>query len=123
MNLSGDSVVPYARFFRIPLSRVLVAYDELDLAPGVIRFKLDGGHGGHNGLRDVMQKSGARDVRRLRIGIGHPGNARQVSSYVLGRPQSDDRISIEAAIARSVEAMDDILRGNFARAQNFLHTD
>jgi len=123
MNLSGDSVVPFARFFRIPPARILVAYDELDLAPGVVRFKLDGGHGGHNGLRDIVQKSGAGDIRRLRIGIGHPGNSRQVSSYVLGRPQADDRIAIEASIAKSVEAMSDILEGQFPKAMNFLHTD
>lgn len=123
MNLSGDSVVPYARFFRIPPARILVAYDELDLAPGVVRFKLDGGHGGHNGLRDIVQKSGAKDVRRLRIGIGHPGNSRQVSSYVLGRPQTDDRVAIEASIAKSVSAIPDILDGHFSKAMNFLHTD
>lgn len=123
MNLSGDSVVPYSRFFRIPLSQTLVAYDELDLDPGIVRFKLDGGHGGHNGLRDIMQKSGVRDIRRLRIGIGHPGAANKVSGYVLSRPQTDDRIAIESAITRSVSIMTEILDGQFNKAMNTLHTD
>ena len=124
MNLSGDSVVPYARFFRIPMDKVLIAYDELDLDPGIVRLKLEGGHGGHNGLRDIMQKSGGdRTMKRLRIGIGHPGNSRQVSGYVLAKPDAADRTSILGAIDRAVSAMPDILCGDFSRAQNFLHTD
>ena len=123
MNLSGDSVVPYARFFRIPTEQVLVAYDELDLPPGTIRLKLQGGHGGHRGLGDIMQKSGARDMKRLRIGIGHPGPGREASPYVLSRPPADDRTVILAAIDRAVSALPDILQGDFPRAMNFLHTD
>ena len=73
MNLSGDSVVSFSRFYRIPDHQILIVYDELDLEPGIIRLKLKGGHGGHNGLRDIMQKSGSKDMKRLRIGIGHPG--------------------------------------------------
>jgi len=123
MNLSGESVVPFARFYRIPLNQVLVAYDELDLAPGIVRLKLDGGHGGHNGLRDIMQKSGARDVRRLRIGIGHPGDSRKVSSYVLAKPSQNDRIEIEQAISRAVTVVPSILRGDIAGAMHTLHTN
>lgn len=124
MNLSGDSVVPYARFYRIPMSQVLVAYDELDLDPGIVRLKLDGGHGGHNGLRDIIQKSGGdRSMKRLRIGIGHPGHSSKVSGHVLSRPDAGDRIAIHAAIDRAVSAMPDILAGEFSRAMNFLHTD
>ncbi len=123
MNLSGDSVVPYARFFRIPSAQILIAYDELDLAPGVVRLKLEGGHGGHNGLRDIMQKSGASDMKRLRIGIGHPGRSDQVSGYVLSRPSPDDRISILSAIDRAVDTLPSILAGDFPRAMNTLHTD
>lgn len=123
MNLSGDSVVPFCRFYRIPFDRVLVAYDELDLAPGVVRLKLDGGHGGHNGLRDIMQKSGNENMRRLRIGIGHPGDSRKVSGYVLSKPSIDDRISIDRAMERAKDCINDILVGDFARAMNTLHTE
>ncbi len=123
MNLSGDSVLPYARFYRIPPEQILVAYDELDLNPGIAKIKLDGGHGGHNGLRDIIQKGGARNFKRLRIGIGHPGDSRKVSGYVLSKPSKDDRISIENAIARSVKVLPSIVAGDIAGAMNILHTD
>ena len=123
MNLSGDAVVPFARFFRIPEEQILVAYDELDLAPGVVKLKTDGGHGGHNGLRDIVQKLGSKKVNRLRIGIGHPGDSRRVSGYVLAKPSADDRISIDRGIERASAVMSDVLSGNLAVAMNTLHTD
>ena len=123
MNLSGDSVIPFSRFYRIPPEQILVAYDELDLAPGVARLKLDGGHGGHNGLRDIMQKSSAKNMKRLRIGIGHPGESRKVSGYVLSKPSRDDHISIENAITRAVNVLPVIVSGDISGAMNTLHTD
>ncbi len=123
MNLSGDSVLSFARFYRIPPEQILVAYDELDLNPGVARLKLDGGHGGHNGLRDIMQKGGARNFKRLRIGIGHPGDSRKVSAYVLSKPSKEDRISIENAIDRSMKVLPSVAIGDIASAMNTLHTD
>ncbi|MGI9318744.1 MAG: aminoacyl-tRNA hydrolase [bacterium] len=123
MNLSGDSVIPFARFYKVPSNQMLIAYDELDLEPGVVRLKLEGGHGGHNGLRDIMKKSGANDMKRLRLGIGHPGDSRKVSGYVLSKPSANDRIAIESAISRSLTALPEILDGEFTHAMNFLHTD
>ena len=123
MNLSGDSVVPFSRFYRIPTSQTLICYDELDLEPGSIRLKLDGGHGGHNGLRDIISKFGANVVKRLRIGIGHPGDSRKVSSYVLSKPSSGDKISIDAAISRSLNVLPELLEGDFPKAMNYLHTE
>ena len=122
MNLSGDSVVPFARFYRIPEEEILVAYDELDLEPGTIRLKLSGGHGGHNGLRDIMQKSGSDKIKRIRIGIGHPGNSMQVSDYVLSRPHNEDKVSIDHSILQAVNVMPRILSGDFSAAMNQLHT-
>ena len=84
MNLSGKSIGALAGFYQIPTERILVVHDELDLSPGIARFKKGGGHGGHNGLRDTIKCLGNNsDFARLRIGIGHPGNARQVVDYVL----------------------------------------
>ena len=83
MNHSGESVASLARFYKIPPEAILVAHDELDLAPGSARLKIGGGHGGHNGLRDINEKMGSRDFVRLRLGIGHPGSSSQVTSYVL----------------------------------------
>jgi len=84
MNLSGQAVATVAKFYQIPASRMLVVHDELDLEPGIARFKRGGGHGGHNGLRDIIKYLGNNsEFARLRIGIGHPGQASQVADYVL----------------------------------------
>jgi len=120
MNRSGQAVGAYARFFRIPPAQILVVHDELDLAPGTVRLKQGGGHGGHNGLRDVSAQLGA-DYRRLRIGIGHPGSADLVTDYVLGNPAPDDRLAIEQAIDRAVERLGDIVQGRFDQVMNELN--
>jgi PTH1 family peptidyl-tRNA hydrolase len=120
MNRSGQAVGAYARFFKIPAGQVLVVHDELDLPPGTVRLKQGGGHGGHNGLRDVSAQLGA-DYLRLRIGIGHPGSADLVTDYVLGNPAPDDRIAIERAIDRAIERLGDIVEGRFEHVMNELN--
>ncbi|HEU4457913.1 MAG TPA: aminoacyl-tRNA hydrolase [Methylibium sp.] len=122
MNLSGKSVAGLARFFKIAPGEILVAHDELDLPPGEIKLKQGGGHGGHNGLRDIHAQLGSADYWRLRIGIGHPGVKTEVMSYVLGKPPSAQREAIEAAIAKSLGVLDDLLAGETARATSALHT-
>ena len=103
MNRSGQAVQALAHFYKIDISAILVAHDELDLPPGTAKLKIGGGHGGHNGLRDIISCMGnQRDFRRLRIGIGHPGHASQVVSFVLGRPPVSERDLIEKAIDESV---------------------
>ncbi len=120
MNESGTAVAGFANYFRIPASEVLIAHDELDLAPGVLRLKKGGGHGGHNGLRDITAKFGA-DFARVRIGIGHPGSAAQVVGYVLSAPSPDDRTVIEQAIDKALDAMPDILGSKFDHVMNTLN--
>lgn len=123
MNLSGQSVAAMATFFKIPLDAILVAHDELDIAPGTARLKTGGGHGGHNGLRDIINKFGNQNnFHRLRIGIGHPGSADKVVGYVLNRPSSDDRISIDAAIAAALKSLPLAISGQWARAMTELHS-
>lgn len=123
MNLSGQSVLALATFFKIPIDAILVAHDELDIGPGTARFKTGGGHGGHNGLRDIINKFGNQNnFHRLRIGIGHPGSADKVVGYVLNRPSSDDRISIDAAIAAALKSLPLAVSGQWARAMNELHS-
>ncbi|MGH8550673.1 MAG: aminoacyl-tRNA hydrolase, partial [Methylococcales bacterium] len=100
---------------------ILVAHDDLDFPAGTVRLKMDGGHGGHNGLRDIIPNLGAKNFRRLRIGIGHPGDRSQVLDYVLGRPSGEDRHAIEEAIRRSAELLPQIVSGCFAEAMNSLH--
>ncbi|MDH5632055.1 MAG: aminoacyl-tRNA hydrolase [Gammaproteobacteria bacterium] len=121
MNLSGDGVATLARFYKIEPAEVLVAHDELDIPPGEVRLKQGGGHGGHNGLRDIHNKLGSSDYMRLRIGIGHPGNARQVSNYVLTKAVADEQSLTDAAIQAALDELEDIINGNFQKVMNRLH--
>jgi len=98
MNNSGQGLAAVARFYKIDPARILIAHDELDLPPGQIRVKRGGGHGGHNGLRDVVPRLGSPDFWRLRIGIGHPGHKSAVAGYVLKRAPADQQRAIEEAV-------------------------
>jgi peptidyl-tRNA hydrolase, PTH1 family len=120
MNRSGESVVRFANYYKIPVQEILVVHDDLDLPPGAVRFKVGGGDGGHNGLKDVTEKLGG-DYARLRIGIGHPGNAAQVSSYVLRRAPAAEQELIDEAIARARLQIADIVHGQHQKVMNALH--
>ena len=98
MNHSGRSVAALCNFYRLDPARVLVVYDELDLAPGMMRLKTGGGHGGHNGMRDITSALGTKDFHRLRIGIGHPGHKEAVVGYVLSQPGKMEHESISRGI-------------------------
>ncbi len=121
MNRSGQSVGAVASFYRIPVEGILVVHDDLDLDTGMVRLKEGGGHGGHNGLRDITTRFSSDKYLRLRIGIGHPGSGSDVSKYVLNRPTASEEMEIQNAIARSLEAMPDILSGNLQKVMNELH--
>jgi len=120
MNRSGDSVAAVMHYFKIAAPEVLVAHDELDLPPGCVRLKLDGGHGGHNGLRDIHRVIGS-GYWRLRLGIGHPGHKSQVVSYVLSRAESDAEQSTRNAIAAATDELSKIVAGEMQPAMNRLH--
>lgn len=122
MNRSGQSVAALANFYKIPLENILVVHDELDIPTGDIRLKKGGGHGGHNGLRDIIAHMGGREFMRLRVGIDHPGNARQVANYVLKKPSVDDKISIERALDAAESEIADIVKGEYQQVMNRLHT-
>lgn len=121
MNESGRSVAAVVQFFRLPVEDVLIAHDEIDLPPGVVRLKRGGGHGGHNGLRDVIPALGSPEFAHLRIGVGHPGHKDLVTGYVLNRPRSEERVLIEKAVADALDVFELIARGDFPRAMNSLH--
>ncbi len=121
MNRSGFSVQAMSSFYKISVEEILIAHDELDLDPGVARLKKAGGHGGHNGLRDIIAQMGNKSFTRLRLGIGHPGSADQVTSYVLGRPSQEDRQLIEIAIKESVNVIPLVFAGDEQKAMNGLH--
>ncbi|MBC7730258.1 MAG: aminoacyl-tRNA hydrolase [Microbacteriaceae bacterium] len=121
MNLSGKSVAPLARFFKIAPAEILVVHDELDLLPGQMKLKQGGGAAGHNGLKDLLAQLGSPDFWRLRIGIGHPGVRAEVANWVLRKPPLDDRIAIDQNIADSLSALPLLLDGEMARALAKIH--
>ena len=122
MNRSGLAAHQITKFYKIPVDQVLVAYDELDLPAGTIRLKKSGGHGGHNGLRDIHAQI-TKEYSRLRFGVGHPGDARKVADYVLSRPNQNDEIAIANAIDKSLGVIGKIISGDTQKAMNILHTD
>ena len=123
MNRSGRSVAALANFYKIEAAQILIAHDELDIAPGSARFKFDGGHGGHKGLRDIIPALGnRRDFHRLRIGIGHPGSAEQVSAHVLSKARPGDRDAIAASIDAAIQALPLLLDGDSTKAMTRLHS-
>jgi PTH1 family peptidyl-tRNA hydrolase len=123
MNLSGEALLKFAHFYKILPEEMLIIHDELDFLPGIIRFKKDGGHGGHNGLRSIVETLGSKDFYRLRIGIGHPGNKDLVSKYVLNEPSTSDIKLIEQAIDRGLAALPQIMAKNFELANRLLAED
>lgn len=123
MNRSGKSVAAMATFFKIAPEEMLIAHDELDIPAGTARFKQGGGHGGHNGLRDIVPSLGnSNNFYRLRVGIGHPGHASKVTGYVLGKPGADDRIRIDASIDEAISALPLLLSGDDTKAMTQLHS-
>jgi len=123
MNLSGKAVSAMAKFYQIKPEEILVAHDELDMPPGVAKFKLGGGHGGHNGLRDIISKLGNnKNFYRLRIGIGHPGDKNRVSGYVLGKATSTEQNLIEQSIDEASRCTTILGVDGLEKAMNRLHS-
>ena len=123
MNLSGKSVAALTQFYKIEPEEILVAHDELDIAPGLARLKIGGGHGGHNGLKDIIARLGNnKNFARLRIGIDHPGNAKLVSNYVLKKASAIDFKLIEDSIYQAATVMPLVVEGKWNDAMKILHT-
>jgi PTH1 family peptidyl-tRNA hydrolase len=122
VNDSGISIASALRYWKIDAEQMLVVHDELDLPPGAARLKFDGGHGGQNGLRDILAHLGHGKFHRLRLGIGHPGHKDRVTSWVLGRPGAADEESILDAVAASLEVLPLLVAGEFNEAMKRLHT-
>jgi PTH1 family peptidyl-tRNA hydrolase len=122
MNRSGQSIVRFASFYKIPLRGMLIAHDELDLPPGTVRLKRGGGHGGHNGLRDAIRHLGGNDFLRLRLGIGHPGNSGDVVDYVLHRASLGEQELIEGAIEDAAREFPRLVEGQLEHVMHALHS-
>jgi peptidyl-tRNA hydrolase, PTH1 family len=124
MNRSGISVAALCQFYQISPQNILVAHDELDLPVGKAKLKIGGGHGGHNGLRSMIDSLGKQaNFARLRIGIGHPGDKNKVSDYVLSNPSVSDQIHINQSIERSCALIKEILSGKMSVAMNQLNSN
>ena len=121
MNESGRSVQSICSFYGIDATDILVIHDDLDLEPGIVKLKRGGGHGGHNGIRDIGRHLGL-NFWRLRIGIGHPGDKHMVSNYVLHPPQRAEQDFINDAIERSLDVKSEIMAGEMSQAMLTLHT-
>lgn len=123
MNASGRGVGALAQFYKITPEQILVVHDELDLPPGSAKLKLGGGHGGHNGLKDIIAHLGSRDFWRLRIGIGHPGDRAEVVDFVLNAPRREERELIDTAVQRGLEVAHLITGGRMESAMLQLHSN
>lgn len=122
MNLSGKAVGALANFYRIKPEEILVAHDELDLPPGVAKIKQGGGHGGHNGLKDIIASLGNNNnFYRVRIGIGHPGHRDLVAGYVLGKPAPQDQEKINAAVDETSRCVEVLFKDGIVKATNRLN--
>lgn len=122
MNLSGKAVGALATFYKILPDEILVAHDELDLDTGTVKLKQSGGHGGHNGLRDIIKSlANCRDFYRLRVGIGHPGDKSQVHNYVLGKAPQIEQRAIEESIDEALRHTSDIISGQHDKVMQSMH--
>jgi len=122
MNRSGQSVKALMSFYRIDADQLLVAHDEIDLPPGTAKLKTGGGHGGHNGLRDIINQLGTKDFHRLRIGVGHPGSKDQVVDFVLHNPSRAERDLIDRDIDDAVSVLPELASGALEKAMQKLHS-
>lgn len=121
MNESGQAVRRMLDFYKLQPEQMLVLHDELDIPPGDVRLKSGGGHGGHNGLRDIIRHCG-RDFLRLRIGIGHPGEKSQVSGFVLKQPGKAEKQLIEDALPDAERAIEVLVKEGLEKAMHYLHS-
>lgn len=122
MNHSGQAVRALKDYYKVGVEKLLIAYDDLDLPPGTARLKTGGGHGGHNGMRDIFRHLDNTGFMRLRIGIGHPGFKDAVTGYVLSRPPAEQEQQIMYSIGDAIGVMPDLLAGRVAKATKDLHT-
>ena len=124
MNNSGKSVAAVCKFFKLAPENLLVAYDEIDFDVGVTRFKEGGGHGGHNGVRDIIKAlAGKSDFFRLRIGVGHPGHKSMVANYVLNDPSRSEADAIMSNIEDAIKILPTAVSGNWEEAMRVLHSN
>lgn len=120
MNLSGKAVMQALQFYKLPLSHLVVVHDELDLPFGTVRLKQGGGHGGHNGLRSIIEQLGKGDFTRLRIGIGRPPHGDTVN-YVLGSIPPDQMENLSKVLDSGVDMLEMLLEEGLPKAMSMFN--
>ena len=121
MNESGAAVQALMSYYKLSIDQVMVVHDEIDLMPGTTRLKKGGGHGGHNGLRDIIQRTGSSEFLRLRIGVGHPGSKDKVVPYVLGRASADEENQIIDSYSLALERSEQFFQDNLNKLMTELN--
>ena len=122
VNNSGKTISKVIKNTNLPKNKMIILHDDLDLNPGEVRLKEGGGHGGHNGLRDIFEKTGSKDYMRIRIGVGHPGDKDLVSDWVLNKFHATDKEYLNKAYELFASNFDLICDQEFSQAQKALHT-
>ena len=122
MNLSGQSVIEIAKFYKINLEEIIIIYDDIDIIPGTVRLRKKGGPGTHNGMKSVVQELGSQDFSRIRVGIGFPENKSDLINYVIGKVSKDEYIELSKGIEIGTEAIEEILKKGVERAMNVINT-
>ena len=122
MNINGQALAAVVHFYKMNMKQVLIIHDEIDFETAKIRIKYGGGHGGHNGLLDIIRHLG-RDFWRLRIGVGHPGSKDKVAPYVLTDSKTEERLAIEAYFPKLSMLIEDMAAGEFQKAMEILHSE
>lgn len=123
MNHSGQALGAVSHFYKLNPESILVAHDDLDLPVGTVRLKQSGGHGGHNGLRDIITHLNSSDFFRLRIGIGHPGNSKDVVNFVLNKPGKEEEVLIRESLSIASDILPLLINGQSQKAMQLLHTN
>ena len=121
MNRSGLSVMPALQFYKIPATQLIVVHDELDLPFGTVRLKQGGGHGGHNGLRSIMEQLGRGDFIRMRIGIGKPLNG-DATDYVLGNIPPDQMEDMPKVLDGALDMLEMLLDEGMPKAMSLFNS-
>ena len=118
MNLSGDSVAQALRYLPVEPHELVVIFDEMDIPSGRLRLRKSGGHGGHTGLRSIIERIGSQDFPRIRVGIGRPPDGHEPTGHLLSKVRADERARYDATIDLAVDALDCILEKGFEAAMN-----
>ena len=118
MNLSGDAVIEFVNYYKIPLENIIVIYDDIDIDPGIVKIRKKGGPGTHNGMKSVVRRLASEEFPRIRVGIGSPKYKNDLTNYVIGQAQPEDYIELIQGINTAEEAVIEILKNGIDSAMN-----